>query len=145
MITLKIDMSTATTILANSTTAFHEIEAPTRLTCSYSCTKGVRNLAGGVSPLTEGKRAILVHKYKCFHGIRYRQRYLNSFVVYSARGDGPIVPQEGRELMDRLNRIQTAARVFIAALFWISLFFGASVWGGKKGGSNDKKDPRRKP
>lgn len=138
-------MGTAvTSILAESTTVLHEIEAPTRLTCLSSRTEGVGNIFGGVSSLTKGKRAILVQNYKCFHGIRYGQKNLNPFAVYSARGDGPIIPQERRELMDRLNNIQNAAHVFIVALFWISMFFGASVWGGINSGSHDKKDPRRK-
>lgn len=127
-------------VTSESTPVFRKIKAPTNVTCLSSRTKGIENLFGGVSPLTKGKRAILVQNYKCFHGFRYGQRYLNPFAVYSARGDGPLIPHERRGLMDSLNHIQTAARVFIVSLFWISLFFGASVWGGNNSGSHDKKD-----
>ncbi|XP_057871293.2 uncharacterized protein LOC131077761 [Cryptomeria japonica] len=41
-------------------------------------------------------------------------------------------------------QIEEAARVFLVALFWIVLFFGASAWDGTKSGRRNKRDSQRR-
>ncbi|KAF2299675.1 hypothetical protein GH714_002333 [Hevea brasiliensis] len=43
-----------------------------------------------------------------------------------------------------LSRLQDRVQIFLAVLFWMSLFFWASAWDGRNNGGRSNKDPIRR-